>query len=321
MSCDRHIKVLFVLARVLGGKTFANHVISAIRGLDYISPSFVFWDDSDYIPYPARNFYKNKFLPAHRIREKVSSISQSDIDVIFISGFEFISRLYEWISRYPTILALDSTNISSYRLLSNQNSSAISTIGYFCKRLLTKPLYSSVVKKIDCFLPRTSWCADSLVRDYSVERDKIIVAPGGIDTDTWTPSINKTNGMPSLLLVANDLKRKGGLFLLDVYRKHLSNKCKLTIASNDSTLDASILPDGVDIIHGLNHSNQARLVSLYQSSDLFVYPTRKDQGGRVLLEAAATGLPIIPMDVGGISEIVRHGINGVLMPYNSSVDT
>lgn len=38
----------------------------------------------------------------------------------------------------------------------------------------------------------------------------------------------------------------------------------------------------------------------------------------VLLEAAATGLPIVATDVGGNAQIVRHGETGVLVPASDS---
>ena len=61
------------------------------------------------------------------------------------------------------------------------------------------------------------------------------------------------------------------------------------------------------------------LVGIYGTSDLFVYPTRKDQLGLVLLEAAAMSLPIIATDIGGIKDIVIDGKNGFLMPYSATI--
>jgi len=50
-------------------------------------------------------------------------------------------------------------------------------------------------------------------------------------------------------------------------------------------------------------------------SDLFVLPTYLREGiPRVLLEAAALGLPLITTDTPGCKEIVRDGWNGLLVP-------
>ena len=77
------------------------------------------------------------------------------------------------------------------------------------------------------------------------------------------------------------------------------------------------LPQGIELICGLT---QKDLPCIYQSSDLFLFPSRRDQLGVVLIEAAASGLPIISTDVGGAKEIVRDNLNGYLMPYESKVE-
>ncbi|MUT64705.1 glycosyltransferase family 1 protein [Paenibacillus sp. NEAU-GSW1] len=53
------------------------------------------------------------------------------------------------------------------------------------------------------------------------------------------------------------------------------------------------------------------LAALYASSDLFVFPSATETFGNVVLEAAASGLPAIVADKGGVTEIVRHDITGV----------
>lgn len=46
--------------------------------------------------------------------------------------------------------------------------------------------------------------------------------------------------------------------------------------------------------------------------DIFLYPSRHEGLGSVLLDAMAFGLPVVATRVGGIPEIVRHGVNGLL---------
>ncbi|MFW5794849.1 MAG: glycosyltransferase [Bacillota bacterium] len=49
--------------------------------------------------------------------------------------------------------------------------------------------------------------------------------------------------------------------------------------------------------------------------DLFVLPSAYREGvPRVLLEAAATGIPIITTDSPGCREVVDNGVNGILVP-------
>ena len=57
-----------------------------------------------------------------------------------------------------------------------------------------------------------------------------------------------------------------------------------------------------------------RLLPMYQEHDVFVLPTLLGEGiPRVLLEAMASGLPVVTMRVAGIPSLIRHEINGLLV--------
>ncbi len=53
---------------------------------------------------------------------------------------------------------------------------------------------------------------------------------------------------------------------------------------------------------------------LMNAADVLVHPAHQEPLGRVLLEAAASGLPIIATDVGGTKEILRDGESAMLIP-------
>src|SRR4030095_6765159 len=56
------------------------------------------------------------------------------------------------------------------------------------------------------------------------------------------------------------------------------------------------------------------LLHLYQSADLFVLPTLADCFGNASIEALAVGLPVITTAIGGIPDIVEHGVTGYFLP-------
>ena len=53
---------------------------------------------------------------------------------------------------------------------------------------------------------------------------------------------------------------------------------------------------------------------MYASCDLFLFPSTTDTFGNVVLEAQASGLPVIVSDVGGPQENVIQGETGVIVP-------
>jgi glycosyltransferase involved in cell wall biosynthesis len=68
------------------------------------------------------------------------------------------------------------------------------------------------------------------------------------------------------------------------------------------------------VVHSDVKANSAALLQLYADADLFVLPTLADCLGVVIEEAAATGLPVITTDVGGVGESVDPGVSGLLVP-------
>lgn len=52
------------------------------------------------------------------------------------------------------------------------------------------------------------------------------------------------------------------------------------------------------------------LASVYRDADLFVFPSTTETFGNVVLEAAASGLPAIVSNRGGVTEIVQDGVTG-----------
>jgi glycosyltransferase involved in cell wall biosynthesis len=56
------------------------------------------------------------------------------------------------------------------------------------------------------------------------------------------------------------------------------------------------------------------LAALFASSDLFVFPSTTDTFGNVVLEAQASGLPVVVSSVGGPREAMIPGETGVVAP-------
>ena len=54
------------------------------------------------------------------------------------------------------------------------------------------------------------------------------------------------------------------------------------------------------------------LAGAYASADFFVFPSTTDTFGNVVLEAQASGLPVIVSDVGGPRDLVQHGRDGLI---------
>jgi glycosyltransferase involved in cell wall biosynthesis len=63
-----------------------------------------------------------------------------------------------------------------------------------------------------------------------------------------------------------------------------------------------------------------QLAEWYASADVFVFPSTTETFGNVILEAFASGLPVIAADKGGTRDLVAHGENGLLTKPGDAAD-
>ena len=63
----------------------------------------------------------------------------------------------------------------------------------------------------------------------------------------------------------------------------------------------------------LGRLSEAEMPAVYASADLFVWPAIREAWGMTLLEAQASGLPVVAGRSGGIADIVEHGHSGILV--------
>lgn len=62
----------------------------------------------------------------------------------------------------------------------------------------------------------------------------------------------------------------------------------------------------------------AALARTYASADLFLFASRTDTFGQVILEAQASGLPVVAADVGGPRALIEDGRTGLLRASEAS---
>jgi glycosyltransferase involved in cell wall biosynthesis len=156
---------------------------------------------------------------------------------------------------------------------------------------------------------------------------KVRLVHHGVDTRVFHPSsaIDGAHVAPTILAVGRLVEKKGFGDLVSacalVARRGVAFSC-LVYGDGPEQARIQALIDGLglaDRVRLMGSCARSELVPMYQRADFFALtPFMTDDGDRegipnVLLEAMASGLPALTTDVGGISEVVRHEINGLLV--------
>jgi glycosyltransferase involved in cell wall biosynthesis len=224
----------------------------------------------------------------------------------FLSGFAS-----EFARRVPTLISMDATPISMLKFGRWYNTSVANPDSVIrrLKRSVTRSVYSNAAH----LLPFSAWARESLIRDYGVQEDKITVVPPSINLERWkwVPSTSPEHSPRRLrvLFVGADFTRKGGDLLLRIAKREEFQNYEFHFV----TRSFSGTPGGNVFVHSNLGINTQPLIELYSMSDVFVLPTRADLSSWVLLEAMATGVPVISTKVAGIPEIVIDGQTGYLV--------
>jgi len=126
-----------------------------------------------------------------------------------------------------------------------------------------------------------------------------------------------------ILTVAALTPRKGHLLVLDALNKSKEKiNFKYTIVGNGfykteilKRIDELNFTSSVEILSNVDNNSLDRI---YRNSDIFIMPTYKNdfdiEGfGIVYLEAGAHSLPVIATPIGGVTDVVEDGENGVFV--------
>lgn len=214
------------------------------------------------------------------------------------------------IQRIPTIISLDATpiNFSSVAEVYREQPLHTKLFGKLKFEWFRRMFESSAA-----LVTFSHWAKNSLVNDYGIAPDKVTVIPPGVDLSYWHPTVKPAakDGVLRLLFVGGDFVRKGGEVLLKAFESGLSDRCTLDIVTKDEI--SELAGSSVRVHKGLK-PNSPQLRQLYAEADLFVFPTFGDCTPIVVMEAMASGLPVVATDVGALAEQVENGTNGFLVP-------
>ncbi|MCE0498754.1 MAG: glycosyltransferase family 4 protein [Methylacidiphilales bacterium] len=174
----------------------------------------------------------------------------------------------------------------------------------------------------------SEWAGASAVGDYETPRHKIHVVPFGANLND-PPASREVEKLIEqrlddqtvhFLFVGVDWKRKGGQLAVEMVRQIVSHgiNAKLDIVGCMPPEEVKTL--SFVTCHGFLSKRVgeegAHLRTLYARARFFIMLPEAECYGCVFCEANAFGLPIITRATGGIGEIVKNDLNGLVVVNN-----
>lgn len=165
------------------------------------------------------------------------------------------------------------------------------------------------------------WMADQIEGSVLLRGFPVTIIPNGVDTEDFSPrdrwisrnlfDIPQEANVVLFAATSLDNRRKGFELLVQALTR-IRDVPKLLLVSFGK--GQPVVNGQVPHLH-LGHLDNDRSLSLiYSAADVFVIPSLQEAFGLTALESLACGTPVVGFAAGGIPDMVRPGITGLLTP-------
>lgn len=150
------------------------------------------------------------------------------------------------------------------------------------------------------------WIDDILVNEYGCE--PAIVVHNGVDLSVFRPDCGKRGKNITISMMYHLLEKKGipdGLRVLETVHKQYPDVKMIMFGKAE-------FQDKPDYIDYFRDPQPELLVSIYQQSDIFLFPAREEGWGLTIIEAMACGCAVVGTNTGALFEIGKDGVNALI---------
>lgn len=156
---------------------------------------------------------------------------------------------------------------------------------------------------------------------------KFEVVPLGVDPTNFTPKdFRNESDTFELICVGRLVAAKGQQILINAFGELVKEGWRLRLRLVGDGPDRSQLEESVKKL-GLEDSvifegavNQDRIRDLYKQADIFALASFAEGIPVVLMEAMAMEIPCVTTFITGIPELIRDGVDGLLVPPSDTVE-
>ncbi|MCW3050178.1 MAG: glycosyltransferase [Solirubrobacterales bacterium] len=163
-----------------------------------------------------------------------------------------------------------------------------------------------------------SEASDGVLRGLGIAPGRIGRWDRGVDVQRFRPALRDRDALPgevSVLYAGRLTKEKGVDLLADAFLAARERDPRLHLCLAGGGPEEGMLHERLGA-HAtfLGWLEGDALARAYAGADIFLFASATDTFGQVLLEAQASGLPVVAVAVGGPCSIVEDGVTGLLRP-------
>lgn len=185
-------------------------------------------------------------------------------------------------------------------------------------------IYKWVAKRVDTFACQSKDFFPELI-SLGINKNVMNVIPNTISRDFLAIGEKRTLSeetlSPAQILWCGRLAEEKDPIAVLAVGKILQQKsinALIDIAGGSGTLFNS-LQDKLEHTPRLNkivrlHENPKNVLPFFLSADIFLLTSREDAMPLVIIEAMASGIPIVATNVGGLPQMIENEVNGLLVP-------
>lgn len=166
------------------------------------------------------------------------------------------------------------------------------------------------LQKMDAVIALSSWIRDYLCSGWGLDSSRVHVLPLSVDTDWYHPDPTYDGHLDSVLYVGRFDQRKNVGTLLEAAR-YLPKSVRVRFVGGGPLFEKiQALSNSLglsDRTEFLGRQSTERLRNLYQRSSLLVLPSHLEAYPRVVIEAAACGLPVVLPDLPIYHDFIDQG--------------
>jgi glycosyltransferase involved in cell wall biosynthesis len=167
-----------------------------------------------------------------------------------------------------------------------------------------------------------SSATDERLATLGVERSRVVRWDRGVDLLRFDPALRTPDALPgevNVLYAGRLTAEKGANLLADAFLAARRRDPRLHLVLAGGGPEESLLRDRLgDTATFLGWQRGSDLARVYASADAFLFASRTDTFGQVVLEAQASGLPVIAVNEGGPASLIEDGETGLLCPPDPS---